>query len=397
MLNNRTRLAALGATLVVAVSSLAAAGTATAAQDSLYPAAAKTPFLVGWVNSTGGPVTFPAMDDAAQAAVQQINATGGINGHQVQMIACGVDAGPEKAQACGQQFANNPAVKMVLTGYGLNLGPLYAELSRVAMPTLQALDIYPADYAAPNAVTYNGGAIAPSIGAAEMANASKAKSVAFIQAEGPAEQANLNYFKARYNGPDSAVTSTTFPLTTTDVIPYLTKAGSMTADITVLYVANCVPWIKAIAQLAIPKTKILTISSCTSGTNIAANPVNFEGIRAAFYIWDPLFGFGQNKDLDRFMTQYPKYAKLPTSPIGILAPQAWSAFLTLQTALKGAPDSTLNNKKALFSKLYSFRGPVNMGSPTLKCGSLKGIGPVMCTLWTVKGQVVGGKLKRVAG
>lgn len=395
MLKHKTRLAAVGATVAIVAGSLASAGTAIAAPDSVATAVAKAPFIVGFANSTSGPNVFPGMDDAAQAAVQYINRTGGINGHPLQIVPCGVDNGPEKNQACGQQFANNPAIRMVVTGYGLSFGPLYAALAQVAMPTLESVALYPADYAAPNAVTYLGGGIVPAVGNAELANASKARTVAFLQADGPSAGSTINYFNARFNGPDA--TSVVFPTGTADAIPYLTKAGALTADITVLQMAGCLPFVKAAAQLAIPHTKILSISSCLSAANVAANPVNFEGYRAPYYVWDPLFGFGQNKDLDTFMTEYPKYAKIPTTPIATLSAQAWSAFLSLRAALKGAPDTTLNNKKALFAKLYGFRGPVNMGAPTIKCGSLKQVGPAMCTLWSVKGQVVGGKLRKVAG
>jgi hypothetical protein len=308
-----------------------------------------------------------------------------------------VDNGPEKNQACGQQFANNPSIQMVVTGYGLTFGPLYAELARVAMPTLQSVALYPADYAATNAVTYLGGGITAAVGSAENANAMKAQTVALLQADGPSAQSTVNYFNARFNGPDSGVTQVVFPTGTTDAVPYLTKAGALTANAVVLQMAGCLPFIKAAAQLAIPHTKITSISSCVSGTNIAGNPVNFEGVRAAYYVWDPLFGYGANKGLDTFLTEYPKYAKISTTPIATLAPQAWSAFLSLQAALKGAPDSTLTNKKALFAKLYGFTGPVVMGAPKIKCGSLKQVGPGMCTLWSVKGQVVGGKLKQIAG
>lgn len=397
MLKHRIRLAAVGGALAIAAGSLVTAGAASAAQDSVSTAVAKTPFVVGFANSTSGPSVFPGMDDAAQAAVQYINAHGGINGHPLQMVSCGVDAGPEKNQACGQQFANDPNIKMVVTGYGQTFGPLYASLSAVSMPILESLPIFPADYAVPNAVGYVGAGIVPAVGMAELANVSKAKTVAFMGTDVPSAQATFNYFMARYNGPDSGVTWVVAPPNATDVIPYLTKAGAMTADVVAFSIPGCLPYIKAAAQLGIAHTKILSISSCVSATNVGGNPVNFEGVRAPYYVWDPLFGFGQNKDLDTFLTEYPKYAKISTTPTATLTAQAWSAFLTMQTALRGAPDSTLNNKKALFAKLYGFRGPVTMGAPSIKCGSLKQIGPAICTLWSVKGQVVGGKLKRVAG
>lgn len=394
MLKHKTRLAAACTAVALAAGTLAAAGSASAAPEQVR---AKSAFVIGWSSADSGSIAFPAMADAAQAAMQYINTRGGINGHPLVIAFCGVDASPEKNQACGQQFANDKRLSAVVAGWSLAFGPFYQALTPIGMPIYQAVPVYPADYAAPNSVSYVGGGIAPPVGIAEMANTMKTKTVAFLGVDGPSVATTFGYFMARYKGPKDGVKNVVVPTTATDAIPYLTQAGATTADAVVFSMPNCLPFARAAAQLKIPATKILAIGSCLNATNLASNPVMFEGYRAPYYVQDPLFGFGFSKELDTFLKEYPKYAKLPTSPIGTFATQAWSAILSLQTALRGAPDSVLYNKKALISKLRAFKGPVTLASPgPIKCGSIQG-SPDLCTLYTVKAQVQGGKLKRIAG
>ena len=169
-------------------------------------------------------------------------------------------------------------------------------------------------------------------------------------------------------------------------------------DFVSIGVTNCLPFAKALAQLKVPGTKVGAASSCLSSANIAGPSASlFEGWRAAFYYQDAVFGMGVTKDLDVLLTNYPKYAKLPTTPgYATFVSQGWGPILTLQNVLRGVPDSVLNDKKALFKKLQSYRGPGNLTAPTMKCGSISG-SPSLCTLWTMKGQNRGGKFYRVAG
>lgn len=391
MLKFSTRLAAAGAAAALAAASVVGAGTAAAAPGSSPAAPAnKSPFRIGFANASEGAIAFPGMLSGAQAAVKYVNSLGGINGHPIVLVTCNVDATPEKNQACGQQFANNKTLNMVMMGFSLQGGPFYEAVKPSGYPVLQSVAAWPSDYNAPNATTYYGGSPAVNIGQAEIANALKPNTIAFITLEGSAGTSSYNYFMARYKGNKANVKRVDIPATATDALPYLVQSGAQSADLLVQTQPNCVPVAKAAKQLHIPGTKVVAIGSCLNSTNLANNPGLFEGWRTPLYVLDPLMGMGQNAALNTFLTQYPRNGG--TSPVPTFAPHAWGTVLSLQAALKGTPDSTLTNKKLLQAKIRAFRGPVPLGAPSIKCGSMPSVGNVFCTTWSAKVQIVNGKM-----
>ncbi|MDI1289683.1 MAG: ABC transporter substrate-binding protein, partial [bacterium] len=153
------------ATAVAATAGIIAASVAAGAPPAA--AATKSAFVIGFMNSTQGAVQFPGISDGAQAAVQYVNARGGINGHPLVLAVCDTDTTPEKNQACAQQFANDPRLKMVNVGFTLTPGPFYSALTPSGLPVIQSFPTTQADFNAPNAVAYNGGAPASTVGGAE--------------------------------------------------------------------------------------------------------------------------------------------------------------------------------------------------------------------------------------
>ncbi|MDI1288850.1 MAG: ABC transporter substrate-binding protein [bacterium] len=385
--------------LVVRAAVAAVAGMVVATMAAGVPAAAatKSAFVVGFSNTTAGTAAFAGLSDGAQAAVQYVNAHGGINGHPLVLAQCDLDPTPEKNQACGQQFANDSRLKMVITGLSVNPGPLFAAVTPTGLPVLESFPTNDAEYVASNAVAYNGGGVASAVGQAEISNYDKAKTVTRFQSDVASTTANNNYFLARYKGPASAVTLVRVPATATDPLPYVLQGNAVTADSVTEGIANCVPWAKVFSQLGIKGTKVTTSSSCLSAANIQgpSGPL-FEGWRSAYLYQDAVFG-PITKDLKTLINEYPKYAKLPTTPgFAAYVSQGWGPILTLQNVLRGKPDSVLNNKKALFNVLHSYRGPGNLTASSMKCGAIKSL-PALCTTYTIKGQVRGGKIYRVAG
>ncbi len=392
MVKNRTRWAAAAA--VLATSGMVAAAVTAGAAPAAAETKAKPAFVIGFANSTQGAITFPGISDGAQAAVAYVNAHGGINGRPLVLAVCDLDTTPEKNAACGSQFANDSRLKMVNTGFSLAAGAFQTALAPSGLPILQSFPTTEAEYIAKNAVTYNGGAVSGTIGVAELANAAKARTITRFVPDNASAPAGIAYFAARYKGD---VKTVLVPATVTDPLPYILQGDVLNKDMIALGLSNCNPWLKPLAAIGVPGNKIIGSTICLTKANITANPAAYDGWRAPYILLEEVLGRGLRKDLDLMLDEYPKYAKVPVST-GFLAftSQGWGAILTLQNVLRGVPDSVLNDKKALYKVLHAYTGPSNLGGPAMKCGLVKTM-PALCSMFTYKVQLRGGKFYQIAG
>lgn len=386
MLNHKKRLAAAGVALAALV------GAAVAGSGAATAATAKRPFVIGYVSTTEGPLALPGAMAGQRAAVAYLNANRGINGHKIVVIECGIDGSPERNQKCANEFANNRSIQMVIVGRNVNSGPFFTALAPSRIPVVQIAGDDPGSFRNANTVDYVGGTPNLAIGLAEMANASKPSTVAFFGLEGSPPLPN--YFMARYKGDKSKVNIVTIPAGATDMLPYAIKAGAQSADLVVVgFSGICNSMAKTLAQLGVPGTKVLGVSTCLTPANFAAAPGLFEGWRTAYFVDDPTLGKGVTKGLDVFLDNYPKYSG--GVPAGAYTTNAWSAFVTTRDALKFASDKTLYDRKALFQRLYAFKGPVPLGQPRIKCGGYPTVGSTFCTLGSMKVQVKNDKVVRI--
>jgi hypothetical protein len=179
--------------------------------------------------------------------------------------------------------------------------------------------------------------------------------------------------------------------TATDVLPQVTQSGAATADYVVVGVPNCLPVAKALKTVS-AHGKVASVGSCFAAATIQSNPSLFEGWYDPSYVRSPLEGKGVDKEMDTFLTEYPKYAKLKSNPVPSNAQDGWSGILTLTAALKGLSAADLSDKTKVASAIKSYHGPVVLGPSSVDCsGKYKGYTSV-CTLDSVIEQVKDGKL-----
>jgi branched-chain amino acid transport system substrate-binding protein len=95
-------------TTAAAVTTTAAAATTTKAPEPAATTAAPTkagkPIKVGLVNQDSGPVPFPDFRAGAEVAIKNINATGGINGSQLEVVSCSTSLTPESTINCANKM-----------------------------------------------------------------------------------------------------------------------------------------------------------------------------------------------------------------------------------------------------------------------------------------------------
>jgi branched-chain amino acid transport system substrate-binding protein len=340
-----------------------------------------------------GQIPLPGLTDGAQAAVQYINnQLGGIDGRKVELVTCSVDSTPETNQQCGQKFANDPSLDMAMMGITTAGGPYYQALAPTSLPVLGIAPVTPADFVAPtNVVWYTSGGAGTYVALAKIAGIVKAHTVAYLQLDNPGGQAGLTQFKELTKNMGLDIKSVPVSQTATDVLPQVTQADAANADYVVVGVPNCLPVAKALQTLG-AKGKVASVGSCFAAATIKSNPSLFEGWYDPSYVRSPLEGTGKNSDMDTFLSNYPKYAKMSSNPVPSNAQDGWSGLLTLRNALQGLPAGQLDNKAAVLAALKSFHGPVVLGPQSLDCSGNNPSYTSVCTLDSVIEQVHDGSL-----
>ena len=88
------------------------------------------PIKIGFHNLEGGALSFTQTRAAAEAAVADLNAEGGVNGRPLELVRCGTDGSPESSIDCANKFVEEDVVASV---QGIDLGgdamlPILAEV-----------------------------------------------------------------------------------------------------------------------------------------------------------------------------------------------------------------------------------------------------------------------------
>ncbi|MCU1595388.1 MAG: hypothetical protein JWO12_2780 [Frankiales bacterium] len=108
----------LATVLVVGGLALAACGdssTKGGASSSISPGtkATGTPVLVGLINDEQGAIAIPELTTGANAAIDYVNAHGGVNGHSLKLEHCATNGTPESALACANTMISKKVSSVV--------------------------------------------------------------------------------------------------------------------------------------------------------------------------------------------------------------------------------------------------------------------------------------------
>jgi branched-chain amino acid transport system substrate-binding protein len=125
---------------------------ATSTGGATASAAAKTPtgtpikLLITASRDNPG-LALPEMFDAAQAAVDSINARGGVNNHPLQLIQCDNNLDPNKEVACLNEAVSDKVSAVV--GSSLVLTNSYPMLEKAQIPLIGEQGILPGEFTSP--------------------------------------------------------------------------------------------------------------------------------------------------------------------------------------------------------------------------------------------------------
>jgi ABC-type branched-subunit amino acid transport system substrate-binding protein len=111
--------------------------------------------LIGQFQSPSS-FSFPEMEDGAAAAVAAANASGGIDGHKIDLATCNDQGDPNIAGDCARQAVQDHVVAVIgsISEYGANILPL---LQAAQIPYIGEVPLSAADFTNPDSYPIDGG------------------------------------------------------------------------------------------------------------------------------------------------------------------------------------------------------------------------------------------------
>jgi branched-chain amino acid transport system substrate-binding protein len=336
-------------------SSSTAAGSASAAATSSGAAAPTgTPIKLLLTASRDNPgLALPEMFSAAQAAVDSINASGGVNGHPLQLIQCDNNLDPNKEVACLNEAVSENVSAIV--GSSLVLTDSYPMLEKAKIPLIGEQGIVPGEFTSPISFPF-GSEYGWFVGAAAMAKADgiTSGSVATLANVSAAFSTKLLTEAMASNG--IKVTGTVdIPLDQTDqsaAAGALTK-GNPPAVFLDGTPSTSAPIIQAMKQLGYTGKIYCNTAVCSPAT-VKALGSSAEGMRlasTAAAVTDT-----SNPEVKKFLADMSKYS--PSAELDENAEISWSAVELYAEVMAHQTDFSGANVIATFEKVTS---PVQAG------------------------------------
>lgn len=341
-----------------------------------------SPVEIGWINQQGGSADIaPETTIGAQVAVNYINKYGGgLDGHPAKLVTCYVPDTVSAAATCGQEFANNKKISVVVAG-ALAVGNEAFE--NALAPTKKVLvflialsevdDSYKPGFALFGDASHVEGPWAT------FAEKLHVKSVALVNENTPGSQITVGITEAALKYAHIKVTVSNFDPSETDLTTPLEAAGALKAGLIIGDVSgsDCSNLYQAIKQLGI-KTKVAVNAPC--GTSQVATGDGGSLPNGWYYLTDN--SFYENKS-DPSGAAFLKVTKLLGESAYAADPWDSDAFgetlsveKWLTELLKAGKAITPAN---VASTAKAFTGPVPNGAPNLDCGKYAAQGaPAVC-------------------
>lgn len=357
-----------------------------------------SPVYIGAINTQGGQILVgPNWTKGAELAVKYINTyLGGVKGHPIKLIKCFTTSAEEDGTKCGQKFANDKRISVVLMG-ALAVGnqSFYAALGN-KIPVVSGVALLPVDATQKNEFALfgtNDSVLGPWGTFAK--TKLKAKTAAVIYPQVPGIDVGAKVEKTSLEDAGIKTKLVGFDPNATDLTGPLTAAGAQTADIVVPQsnAEGCVNVAKTLEQLGVPGTKIVSNPLCLSG-EVAA------GLGGDLAQW--VYGIASTLAGDKSDPAAVPYNKaMKKLKAAKLAQDAWvivswGQVLTTVKQMNKLGVANVTPAK-LMKAIRTFKGPQALGAPSLHCGKYK-TEPAACNDQTQFFQYMGrGVFKRLTG
>ena len=328
-----------------------------------------SPVVIGVINTQGGQVLIgPNWTKGAELATKWVNTRlGGIQGHPLVLSECFTTSAEEDGTKCGQKFANDKRISMVLFGaVAVGNQSFYAALGG-KKPIVSGVALLPIDGQQKNGFALfgtNDSVLGPWGTFAKTKLHAKTAAVIYPQVPGIDEGAKVEKTSLEAAGISTKLVG--FDPNATDLTGPLTAAGAQTADIVVPQsnAAGCVNVAKTLSQLGVPGSKIVSNPLCLSG-QVAA------GLGGDLAPW--VYGIASTLAGDKTDPAAVPYNRAMAA-LGqtALAQDAWVIVSWGQILTTAKMLNQVGVKKITAPKLTAafrgFKGPQALGAPSLQCG-----------------------------
>ncbi|CAN5407168.1 hypothetical protein BH09ACT4_BH09ACT4_19970 [soil metagenome] len=392
--------AAAGLSLVIAGCTADGGGGDTPApggDDALGTPNAATgdPIVFGVLNIEAGPITFPEVLQAEQAAVEYVNGyLGGIGGRPIKLVTCQTDGQPATSQRCANQILDeNPTA--ILGAADTGAPGAFPVWESAGLAYLGGIPFTPVEQNSPNAVIFS--SISTADNAAASLYAAKdlgAKSAAVIytsDTQGTSVAENV-IIPVMTGAGITKITKIAISPTASDVSAAVATAVGANPD--VIYVnapAACPNILNSLKQLGNTAT-IFGIDPCTSPPAIAGANGGAEGLYFAAPVLDP--GAGTD-ETNLYLAVMQKYAPADVH-LDSLAAIGFQSVIDVQAALAGFTDADLTQDKILAAFTAGSDHPNFMGHPYTCDGKQLPSGTAVCNSYQEIRQIKDGKAVAVS-
>lgn len=336
------------------------------------------PIRVGMINQENTPIgSFPELRLGAEAAVAFINTElGGVGGRPIELVPCITTFSVEQSQACAQRLVQDDVVA-VLGGIDLASNGSIPVLEQNGMPYVGGIPVNLDEMRSPISFQFSGGTPGAFAAFADHAARSGARRVVVAFGDyGPIRTAAIDYGVATLRAlgvPE--VVEVPFPVTTTDLLPVLTKAAEGDPDAIFVGAADtaCGPAMRTAHDLGIEATMYL-VGACAAPT-IAEQVGQDAVVGRIFNVEGPVSGTDREGDL--YFAAVARYGD-PALPAASAATVSFRSTMNLYAVLSElGPDRA--GPKAVIEVLRAARNRPSFNGHPYTCDGAQVPGlPSLC-------------------
>jgi branched-chain amino acid transport system substrate-binding protein len=322
-------------------------------------------------------MNFPQGTHVAEAAVKMINSElGGVRGHPIRLDECFIAQAEEEGQKCGQQMANNSAIKLVEVGVMVVGNQSYYNVIQGSKPTIFGVSANNLDATAKNAYLLIGSSnsVLGMFGRYAKKQYPKAKTaiVAYANQAG-ADVAAGNLAKS-FNKVGIKATLNAYSPTATDLVGPATEAQKADIIVASCGFVDCPQFAKALAQIGSTKPVV------TPPLITFLPPQAFPG--GDYPKWDVGVAQSFTKDpsdaqIKLYLKKAAQYGAAAADVQSVFAELAWTQMLAAVRVLNTIPYNKIN-AATIAAAMKKFKGPLVMGAPTISCGKVELSQPAAC-------------------
>jgi branched-chain amino acid transport system substrate-binding protein len=355
---SRPLLTLLGAAAALTLLTAAgcSSGGSTAATASAAPvdtallgtpkAASGTPVLFGVLNLESGPVTFPEVVQAEQAAVKYVNAyRGGIGGHPIKLVSCATDGQPATSQRCANQLADQKPVA-VLGGADTGAPGAFPVWERKRLAYMGGIPFTPVESNAPNAVQFYSVSVGDNAATVQYAvktlGVRKASVIYTDDSQGKAT--GLGVIVPAFKAAGATAKAIPVSPSAADLSSAAAAAISSSPDAVYVNTPNACPAVLKALKAVGYTGKIMGIDPCSSPPALKAAGDAAEGL----YFAQPFVSLDSgDKDANLMVAAIQKYNGSSIA-LDSIAQAGFSTVMNVQATLDGVSDLTEKNILAAF-------------------------------------------------